>query len=397
MDEDDIPDTRVFVSGLPPQYTSEQLGAHFAGRYQITDSVVIPNRRIGFVGFRNYTLAKNAVKYFDKSYIRMSKISVEIAKPVDFHREINASPDPEPHDAPKAYAEQKALGVTTSTSSKSAFTPYEPMTTKTSNKRKRAEQEDHSGEANEYVSDMQPKPKQPSANGESIPKADTLKANGDDESVDRTAFAIEQKNKRKSRKDNEPEADVAETSETEKKRRKKEKKEKKRLLEAGGQPLDEAAADREARKKRKAERKLKAKSKAEGGVEPLDNDASGFEVAETDTAQPIDLRSDNDWLRGKTSRLLDLVDQDEPTTTQNEAQLGTTPEVFDSDHDDAEPKTESDPQGDDSDAVAARTLNLRRVPVPNGRLFVRNLPFSTNESDLESRFARYGNIIEVSA
>lgn len=87
MEDDGIPDTRVFVSGLPPNFTSDQLGAHFAKRYQITDAVVISGRRIGFVGFRNYTLAKNAVKYFDKSYIRMSKISVEIAKPVSqcFH------------------------------------------------------------------------------------------------------------------------------------------------------------------------------------------------------------------------------------------------------------------------------------------------------------------------
>jgi multiple RNA-binding domain-containing protein 1 len=87
MDGDEIPDTRVFVTGLPPNFTSDQLGAHFAARYQITDAVVVPGRRIGFVGFRNYTLATNAVKYFDKSYIRMSKISVQLAKPVScFYR-----------------------------------------------------------------------------------------------------------------------------------------------------------------------------------------------------------------------------------------------------------------------------------------------------------------------
>jgi multiple RNA-binding domain-containing protein 1 len=85
MEGDEILDTRVFVSGLPPNLTSDQLGAHFAMRYQITDAAVVPGRRIGFVGFRNYTLARNAVKYFDKSYIRMSKISVEIAKPVSRH------------------------------------------------------------------------------------------------------------------------------------------------------------------------------------------------------------------------------------------------------------------------------------------------------------------------
>ena len=82
MEDDDTPDTRVFVTGLPPNFTSNQLGAHFAGRFQVTDAVVVPDRRIGFVGFRNYTLAKSAIKYFNKTYIRMSKISVEMAKPV---------------------------------------------------------------------------------------------------------------------------------------------------------------------------------------------------------------------------------------------------------------------------------------------------------------------------
>src|ERR1700733_2322320 len=127
MDDGGIPDTRVFISGLPPNLTSEQLGAHFAMRYQVTDAVVVPNRRIGFVGFRNYTLAKNAVKYFDKSYIRMSKISVDVAKPVDFHRELNADPDSEQQDdSSEAQTNQKSLAVNTSRSTKLAFKPYEP-------------------------------------------------------------------------------------------------------------------------------------------------------------------------------------------------------------------------------------------------------------------------------
>lgn len=82
MEDEEVSDTRVFVSGLPPTITSDELGKHFARRYQITDAQVIPGRRIGFVGFRNYTLAKSAVTYFNKSYIRMSKILVDLAKPV---------------------------------------------------------------------------------------------------------------------------------------------------------------------------------------------------------------------------------------------------------------------------------------------------------------------------
>lgn len=72
----------MFVSGLPPSLTSDKLRNHFAQRFEVTDAHVIPNRRIGFVGFKGPDLAENAVKYFNKTFINMSKISVEMARPV---------------------------------------------------------------------------------------------------------------------------------------------------------------------------------------------------------------------------------------------------------------------------------------------------------------------------
>lgn len=74
--------TRVFVSGLPPTLSNEDLGKHFSSRFPVTDSHVIPNRRIGFVGFKDAEIAKEAAKYFNKTFLRMSKISVEMARPV---------------------------------------------------------------------------------------------------------------------------------------------------------------------------------------------------------------------------------------------------------------------------------------------------------------------------
>lgn len=74
--------SRVFVSGLPPKISNDQLKKHFSSRFQTTDAHVIPNRRIGFVGFKSPEAAKEAVGYFHKSYVKMSRISVEIARPV---------------------------------------------------------------------------------------------------------------------------------------------------------------------------------------------------------------------------------------------------------------------------------------------------------------------------
>lgn len=77
--------TRVFVSGLPPSCSNDQLRQHFSTRFQVTDAHVLPKRRMGFVGFKSQEAAKQAVDYFNRSYMKMSKISVDIARPVREH------------------------------------------------------------------------------------------------------------------------------------------------------------------------------------------------------------------------------------------------------------------------------------------------------------------------
>lgn len=72
------------MSGLPPTLSNDDLCKHFSSRFQVTDAQVVPKRRIGFVGFRDHALAKSAADYFNKTYIRMSKIAVELARPVSF-------------------------------------------------------------------------------------------------------------------------------------------------------------------------------------------------------------------------------------------------------------------------------------------------------------------------
>ena len=405
MEDDDVPDTRVFVKGLPPHYTSEQLGAHFAGRYQITDSVVIPNRRIGFVGFRNYTLAKNAVKYFDKSYIRMSKISVEIAKPVDFHRELNADPEPEQQNMRNLQVDQKPVGVTNSDSTKSTFTPYDPLTTTTSSKRKRADVEDQTSDLKGHMDTVLKRSESTAAKSAPVTIVGTTGNQIGDETRESGKVTREERVKKDKSKDgSEPELDASEINEAERKRRKKEKREKKRLLEANGQAPNEEAviADREARKKRKAEKKTKrtkAESTAEGGVEPLNDDASGLDDAETDIVQPEIPKSENEWLRSKTSRLLDLIQQDEQTDSQDVVPQNKPAGLPDLPRDEGHTEvfTKSINEGGPSDTTTVSSKpKATAVAVPNGRLFVRNLPFSTTEADLESTFGKYGTILEVS-
>ena len=74
--------SRIFIKGLPPTFTDVEFKKHFSQNREITDSKIFQNRRIGYVGYKTAEDAQKAVKYFNKTFIRMSKIHVEIARPI---------------------------------------------------------------------------------------------------------------------------------------------------------------------------------------------------------------------------------------------------------------------------------------------------------------------------
>jgi multiple RNA-binding domain-containing protein 1 len=73
--------SRIFVRGLPPKFTEDDVRKHF-GKFNVTDVKFFPHRRIGYVGYKTPEEATQAVKYFNKTFIRQSKIFVETARPV---------------------------------------------------------------------------------------------------------------------------------------------------------------------------------------------------------------------------------------------------------------------------------------------------------------------------
>jgi multiple RNA-binding domain-containing protein 1 len=73
--------SRIFVRGLPSQFSEDDVRKHFA-KFPVTDVKYFPARRIGYVGYKSAEDASKAVKYFNKTFIRMTKIHVEIARPV---------------------------------------------------------------------------------------------------------------------------------------------------------------------------------------------------------------------------------------------------------------------------------------------------------------------------
>lgn len=74
--------SRIFVKNLPVTITEKDFRTHFAQRHAVTDVKLIPHRRIAYVGYSTPEDAEDAVKYFNKTFIRMSKLHVELARPV---------------------------------------------------------------------------------------------------------------------------------------------------------------------------------------------------------------------------------------------------------------------------------------------------------------------------
>lgn len=83
----EVPSSRLCVKNLPLDLTDQRLHQLFSAQGEITDAKIARtsnglSRRFGFIGYRTIEQAQAAKKYFNKSYIQTTKISVEFAKPI---------------------------------------------------------------------------------------------------------------------------------------------------------------------------------------------------------------------------------------------------------------------------------------------------------------------------
>ncbi|EFQ25538.1 RNA recognition domain-containing protein [Colletotrichum graminicola M1.001] len=344
--------SRIFVRGLPPKITEADFRQHFsAGGREVTDVKVIPQRRIGYVGYKTPEVAAKAVKYFNKSYIRMSRINVELARPIA--------------DPVLQHTKGATIHVPLATPSHSAaLTPPGAEDKDVKKKRKREDLDESDPKLREFLQVMGP-----SKNA----------ANDVPDVLDPVAA-----------------------------------KEQKKLLQDG-----ESDDEYEAIPSRPEKRQMREVPKGEQRSMPTPEkdevmpDAAPVPEAAEDAPQeqasvpPTNVvTTDDDWLRSRTNRLLDLVDDDEvlqPPAQQTEGEpLGCAPAEQQKQPAKA---TELPTSGDAKSGAAAEDAPAPSSKVEdndtlatikrNARLFVRNLPFSTNEDDLQTHFGQYGELQEV--
>lgn len=139
----------------------------------------------------------------------------------------------------------------------------------------------------------------------------------------------------------------------------------------------------------------------------------GAEAASNDTPvnaeHQVEEKTDADWLRSKTSRLLGLIDDDEQAEMSARAQERKAESV--SSDDDADGPNQNPPNAYDSKSTtqSGKPADEEEKEEPQeevdtnidmirntGRLFVRNLPYHADEAGLEAVFSPFGKLEEVS-
>ncbi|KLU81285.1 multiple RNA-binding domain-containing protein 1 [Magnaporthiopsis poae ATCC 64411] len=334
--------SRIFVRNLPPTITEADFRKHFVTKErEITDIKVIPARRIGFVGFKTANDAAEAAKYFNRSYIRMSKISVELAKP--------------PSDVSLRAPTKQRTGQTGVPSALAGAsqqrTPGDGQPEAKPKKRKREDLDLSDPKLKEYMETMQSAAKLDGAMAETpVPEVISEKAmaalDGEsDDEYEEIPFR--------------PAKKVA---------------------------VEEASVGRATRPDTASEAAMEVQ------VQPLP------EPTDSDTGTRDAAATDDDWLRSRTNRLLDLVDADDPDAVPAPqvvpSPLPPTPSVDDAEQPTGMEQPRQDrrmPSGSEK-GRAGDALDLVRK---TSRLFVRNLPYSATEDDLRSHFERFGSIEEV--
>ena len=115
--------------------------------------------------------------------------------------------------------------------------------------------------------------------------------------------------------------------------------------------------------------------------------------------------SDAEWLRSKTSRLLDLTDDVEShlapvsvtsNTKQDTKKASEINEEWGEAEEDIQAEKTKEEQPEQSNHAKSEMEQAIETISQSGRLFLRNLPYSSAEEDLRQNFAPYGDLEEVS-
>lgn len=337
--------SRIFVKNLPPNLKEEDFKKHFSGLALVTDTKFFPRRRIGYIGYKTPEIALKAIKYYNKSFIRMSKINVELAR---------SSDEVQPRKKPKFDNDQQIHDMD-SQGHQFDDAPNPKL--------------------QEFLSTMKPSSKGKTwgnedslTSGQPLPQT-VIVEQGKIDSSDEDYRSISKKRKRQDNHGTHSEGSDGIN-----------------MLTQAEHNNPKVVDD--------------AKTRT---VIPIEDSMQVDErmVSEKQVDLPPTTTSDSEWMRSKTSRLLGLVDddefaretqrplngqQDKAELSESEAENGRQQLVV------YDKKDHTDDSGHDE---ITEQIDASQKMLGTARLFLRNLSYQTSETELEKHFANYGSIEEV--
>ena len=343
------------MRGLPPNMNAEDFKKHFSKHSAVTDVKFMPHRRIGYVGYKSPEDAASAVKYHNKSFIRMSRIGVEIARSVEEQSALKlerVSANTLDNNHPRKGEDLPAKSAYDGKRKRESKTALDARSTK----------------LQEFLEVMQP------------PSRSKTWQNQAGATHGVTGSSIDNHERG--------------------------------YNEAGSDEEYEPVP-----KKLKSERGIEGKTQVlelprrEAGPpqsEPAMKNASiGIEADTQELSDALPAATDADWLRSRTSRLLGLVDDDEAlaqeaSPKQEEVHQNATQAVVEgaksSGSANEEIQVDHEARGASETAMALPSAEVEDRKSGNGRLFVRNLTYTITEEELRQHFAAgaYGTVEEVS-
>ncbi|PWN52563.1 RNA-binding domain-containing protein [Violaceomyces palustris] len=333
--------SRIIVKGLPTYLSDARLREHFSQHGAVTDVKLMKrpdgtSRRFGFVGFRSEEEAKSAMDYFNKTFIDTSRIHIEIAKKIG-DEGLNDRRGQKRAAAEAVVEEPASKRKATTPAEKSAAVPKDKVKSKA---------KDVSFE--EFMAVMAPKSKR---------KAWQNEETGPNLSASDMAQVADQR----------PETDAKE--------RKKEKKEK---------------------------RETKAKERGTGPSDTpssamTDHDGDGDEE-QKDEAVNDDGLTDLEYMRRRMRRRVGAEEEEREKAfeqSEDEQDASSSSSEDEDDEDDVEALKALEKAKAQQEAQAKKEQETVDAIMETGRLFIRNLPFSATEEEIESFFSSFGHVSQV--
>ncbi|KAI3322704.1 MRD1-like protein [Xylariaceae sp. AK1471] len=346
--------SRIFVRGLPPTINETELRKHFSTKGHVSDTKCFPHRRIGYVGYKTPEEAAEAVRYFNRTFIRMSRINVELAKPIA----DPSLPKPEPSSNAQHTPSSKVKPI-----QKPVPSQEEPETN--GKKRKRDTLNESDPKLQEFLNVMQT----------SRISANKIHGHEDDAAIEPPTKKVAVTN-----------GDEGDDYQS---------------LPARPSKRHSTPPPTTRTQSPKRPTAVQIAELSVDGPDPASHNVIEEPASHTVTSAPdATTATDDDWLRNRTNRLLDLADPNDiiPAKPQPAAANLTNQqevELEPSDNVDAmEEDTVPMPEESADSITESQDATLTAVR-KTARIFCRNLPYSATAEDLRTHFEKFGDVEEV--